>query len=114
MLAAAEFVRAACGMLYLLNRRHMPYYKWMLRGLEELPVLGQLRPALDYLLTGENDAAGQQTKAGVIEDISANVIGALKAQGLSTGDWDYLEPHAFAIMDTIENPEIRALHIMEG
>ena len=114
MLAAAEFVRAACGMLYLLNRRHMPYYKWMLRGLEELPLLGQLRPALDFLLIGENDAAGQQTKAGVIEDICAAVIRQLQAQGLSGGDWDYLEPHAFAIMDTIENPEIRALHIMEG
>ena len=114
MLAAAEFVRAACGMLYLLNRRHMPYYKWMLRGLEALPLLGQLRPALDFLLTGENDAAGQQTKAGVIEDICAAVIRELQVQGLSGGDWDYLEPHAFAIMDSIGNPEIRALHVMEG
>ena len=114
MLAAAEFVKAACGMLYLLNRRHMPYYKWMLRGLEELPLLGELRPALDYLLTGENDRDGQETKAGVIEDVCAAVIRQLKAQGLSGGNWDYLEPHAFAIMDRIENPEIRALHVMEG
>ncbi len=104
MLAAAEFVKAACGMIYLLNRRHMPYYKWMLRGLDELPLLGELRPALEYLLTGENDAAGQRTKQGVVEDLCAAVIRELRAQKLSNGDWDYLEPHAFAVMETIENP----------
>ena len=114
MLAAAEFVRAACGAIYLLNRAHMPYYKWMLRGLGRLERLGDMAPALEFLLTGENDPAGQKTKAGVIEDISARVIAELKAQGLSDGGWDYLEPHAFAILERIENPQIRALHIMEG
>ena len=114
MLAAAEFVRAACGLVYLLNRRHMPYYKWMLRGMEELPLLSQLRGALDYLLTGPNDPDGQRTKAGVIEDVCALCASELRRQGLSRGDWDYMEPHAFAIMDTIQNPEIRSLHIMEG
>lgn len=114
MLAMAEFVQAACGMIYLLNRRHMPYYKWMLRGLESLPLLGELRPALDFLLTGDNDEAGRQTKAGVVEDICAAVVRQLRAQDLTGGDWDYLEPHAFQIMGRIENPEIRALHVMEG
>ena len=114
MLAAAEFVRAACGMIYLLNRSHTPYYKWMLRGLSRLDRLGDMAPALEFLLTGENDAAGQKTKAGVIEDVSARVIAELKAQELSDGGWDYLEPHAFALMERIENPQIRALHVMEG
>ena len=114
MLAAAEFVKAACGAIYLLNRRHMPYYKWMLRGMDALPLLSDMRPALEFLLTGENDRAGQETKAGVIEDICAAVARQLNEQGLSDGRWDYLEPHAFAVMKQIKNPEIRALHIMEG
>lgn len=114
MLALSDFVRAACGMIYLLNRRHMPYYKWMLRGMDALPLLSDMRPALDYLLTGDNDEGGQETKQGVVEDICAAVIRELKAQGLSGGDWDYLEPHAFEIMGKIENQQIRALHVMEG
>ena len=114
VLALADFVRAACGMIYLLNRRHMPYYKWMLRGMDELALLAELRGALDYLLTGENDAAGRQTKAGVVEDICAAVIRELKNQGLTEGEGDYLEGHAFQIMAHIERREIRALHIMEG
>lgn len=114
MLAAAEFVKAACGMIYLLERRHMPYYKWMLRGLDSLGALGELRPALDFLLTGENDERGRITKSGVIEDVCAAVIRELRAQGLSRGGWDYLEPHAFEISERIEDAEIRALHVMEG
>ena len=111
MLELSDFVRAACGAIYLLERRHMPYTKWMLRGMESLPKLGHLRTALEFLLTGENDAALRQ---GVIEDVCATVARELRAQALSDGDWDYLEPHAFAVQRRIENPQLRALHVMEG
>ena len=114
MLALAEFVREGCGAIYLLNRAHMPYYKWALRGLEALPLLGEMREPLTFLLTADNDADGQRVKQGVVEDICANVIAELRAQGLSDGGWDFLEPHAFAVRERIENPEIRALHVMEG
>ena len=114
MLALSDFVRAAAGAIYLLNRRHAPYYKWLLRGMDALPLLSDMRPALDWLLTGENDADGRAVKQGVVEDVCAAVVRELKAQGLTDGDWDYLEPHAFAVMDRIENRQIRALHIMEG
>jgi hypothetical protein len=110
-LELSDFVRAACGAIYLLERRHMPYTKWMLRGMDKLPKLGNLRTALEFLLTGENDAALRQ---GVIEDVCATVAAELRAQGLSDGAWDYLEPHAFAVQGRIQNPEIRALHVMEG
>lgn len=110
-LELGDFVRAACGCIYLLEKRHMPYTKWMLRGMESLPKLGQLRPALEFLLTGENDPA---LRRGVIEDLCATVAAELRAQGLSDGTWDYLEPHAFAVQGRIENPEIRSLHVMEG
>lgn len=114
MLALAEFVRESCGAIYLLDRAHMPYYKWALRGLEPLPLLGEMREPLSFLLTAENDADGQRVKQGVVEDICARVIEELRAQGLSDGGWDFLEPHAFAVQERIGNPEIRALHVMEG
>ncbi len=114
MLALADFTRAAAGMIFLLNRRHMPYFKWMLRAMDDLPLLSDMRPALDYLLTGENDGSGRATKQGVVEDICAAVVRELKRQELTGGDWDYLEPHAFEIQRRIENQQIRALHIMEG
>ena len=110
-LELGDFVRAACGAIYLLEKRHMPYTKWMFRGMDALPKFGHLRTALEFLLTGENDPALRQ---GVIEDICATVSAELRAQELSDGSWDYLEPHAFAVQGRIQNPEIRALHVMEG
>ena len=101
-------------MIYLLNHAHMPYYKWMLRGMDRLTLLRDMRTPLEFLLTAENDAEGRRVKAGVVEDICAVVIGELRRQELSDGAWDYLEPHAFQIRERIEDPEIRALHLMEG
>lgn len=114
MLALGEFVRSSMLMIYLLNRRHMPYYKWAFRGMDALPRLSELRTALEYLLTGENDAAGRETKRGVVEDICAAVVRELSEQGLSCGTWDYMEAHGLDMQGHIKNPEIRALHVLEG
>lgn len=114
MLALTEFVKAASDMIYLLNRAHMPYYKWAFRGMEELSVLPDMRPALEFLLLGDNEEEGLRVKAGVVEDICAAAIRELQKQGLSHGSWDYMEPHAFEITEHIQNPQIRTLHIMEG
>ena len=114
MLAMGEFVSAACAAVYLLNRRHMPYYKWQLRGMAELETLGNLREALEFLLTGENDEQGRILKSAVVEDICASVVGELKKQHLTHGSWDYLEPHAFEIAEHIQSRELRSMHIMEG
>lgn len=105
-LAAAEFVRESLYMAFLLNREHMPYYKWALRALEELPILSELRPLLEDMLL--------HARADTAEEIAARVIAELKTQGLTHGNWDYLEPHAQAITERIENPDIAALHWMEG
>lgn len=113
MLAMAEFVNAACAAVFLLNRRHMPYYKWQFRAMESLPLLGSLKEALEFLLTGENDPSGQTLKAQVVEDVCAQTVGELRRQRLTCGSWDYLEPHAHDLMEHIENPQIRALHVME-
>ncbi len=105
-LAAGEFVRECLGMVFLLNRRHLPYYKWAFRAMRELPVLPELADALEGILASPSEDA--------IEAVSAAVIRELTAQGLTDGHWDYLEPHAYEVMERIENGEIASLHVMEG
>lgn len=112
MMALGEFVKSGCEMVFLLNRCHMPYYKWCFKAMESLPKLSNLKEALEFLLTGENDSQGQIIKKQVIEDICASIISELKTQGLSNGNWDYLEPHAFEIQESIEIPELKVMHIM--
>ena len=114
MLAVSSFVTAAADAIFLINRRHMPYYKWSLRALRELPRLSDMAEPLEFLLTGENGGEADALKQGVIEDICACVLRELRADALTQGGGDYLEEHAFAVQGRIENPAIRALHIMEG
>lgn len=114
MLALGEFVKAAGEMIYLLNKKHSPYYKWMFRGMDELDILGNMREPLEFLLLGDNDESGKITKSEVVEDICAAVIKELRNQKLTDGSWDYLEPHAFEIAERIEDRAIRAMHVMEG
>ena len=114
MLALGDFVRAAAETVFLLNRRHMPYYKWCFRALRELPTLGDLSEPLEFLLTGENGGEGDALKLQLVEDVCASVLRELAAQELCRGGADYLEGPAFEIQARIKNPEIRALHIMES
>lgn len=105
-LAADQFVRETLEMVFLLNRRHMPFYKWAFRALGELPRLGDQGGVLESLL--------KDPREDTIEAVSARVITELKAQGLTDGDWDYLEPHAYQVMARIRDPEIASMHVMEG
>ena len=105
-LAADEFVRESLGMLFLLNRRHMPYYKWVFRAAGQLERLLELRAPLEEIL--------REPTAERIEAVSAAVIAELRREGLSSGSWDYLEPHSYEIMRRIKDPQIAALHVMEG
>ena len=110
-LALTEFVRSSCSMIFLLNRRHEPYYKWVFRAMAELDKLSSLKDALEFLLLGENDS---RLKEGVIEDICASVIAEMRVQELTDSSSDYLEDHAFEAQERITSRSIRAMHIMEG
>ena len=110
-LALTEFVHSSCSMIFLLNRRHEPYYKWVFRAMAELDKLSSLKDALEFLLLGENDS---RLKEGVIEDICASVIAEMRVQELTDSSSDYLEDHAFEAQERITSRSIRAMHIMEG
>ena len=104
-LAMIEFADHAMSAVFLLNRKYRPFYKWAFRAAKELPKLSELIPTLEALL--------REPDEDTIERVSAAVIEELRAQGLTDGGWDFLEPHAYAVMRRIQNPEIAALHIME-
>ena len=110
-LALTEFVRSACSMVFLLNRAHAPYYKWIFRAMGRLERLSELKDALEFLLVGENDST---LKEGVVEDICAQIIQDLSRQELTDSSSDYLEAHAFEVQERIENRTLRAMHVMEG
>lgn len=112
MLALSEFVRNANEMIFLLNKRHCPYYKWALKAMKSLDILADMAEPLEFLLTADNE--NTNVKRAIIEDIALAVTKELKRQGLADCEDNYLEPYGFAIVKKIKNAELRNMHILVG
>lgn len=107
--ALAEFVKEAQALVFLLNRRYQPYYKWTHTALAELPILGgELAPLFQELVGGMD---GVET-ASLVERVCEMLISELKRQGLSDHPGTFLIDHGRCVQETIRDPDLRALHLM--
>ena len=112
MLALFEFVTNAIELAFLLNRKHCPYYKWALRSMDGLDKFAELKQPVEFLLTADNDKAGQSVKKAIVEDISLALANEINAQFDLGVEGGFLEPYAYAIQKRIKNSDIRNLHIV--
>ena len=111
-LAVGEFVRSTLSVLFLLNRRYQPYYKWVFRALRSLPDGPAFAALLEQLLTTGNRPAEAEEKQQIIEAVAGSVADLLRAQGLSDLDGSELERHAYTVNTAIRDGELRNLHIL--
>ena len=109
-LALNEFVQSCAEAVFLLERCHAPYYKWIFRAMRDLPRMSFLSAKLERLLTLSSDET--LLIELLIEEISADVINEMKVQGITKATCNYLESHAHSINDSIKDSEIRSLHII--
>lgn len=113
-LAVFEFVKHAISAIYLLNNKYEPFYKWAYRGLEKLPVLGHISDSLQALTQLDNSDENIDLKQTVIEDIASLFVTEFQNQNLTKAICTDLEKHAYSILDSISDPNLRNMHIMEG
>lgn len=111
-LAAFEFVNSATAVIFLLNNKYKPYYKWSFRALRALPRLSLEAEIMEMLLTTGNSPEQAEEKYYAIEGIAADIIDELAGQGLTKAICGDLEKHAYSVNDGIEDGEIRNLHIL--
>ncbi len=109
-LAVYEFVKHTLSAIYLLNNRYEPFYKWVFRGMKELSVLGDLGDVLQSLIEMGNGEAEAAVKHEVIEDVVRMI---LQNAELSTSEND-AEKAAYALLDTVQDSNLRNMHIMVG
>lgn len=109
-LAAAEFVTKGLEVLFILNKKYAPYYKWLFRAARELEIAGELTDDFEYVV----NAPQSEEKAERIERISAAIIAELKRQGYSSSRDSYLEAHAVSVNSLIRDKDLIGLHLMEG
>lgn len=111
-LAVCEFVKSALNVIFLLNKKYIPYYKWCFRALRDLPRMSELGEVLEYLISSGNDEFEIEKKSHIIEKVCGEIIEELRAQGLTKAMGEDIERHAYSVNDHISNAEIRNLHIL--
>lgn len=101
-----KFCEDVFSLVFLLNRRYMPFYKWASKAAGSLPVLGAfISQAVEKLLQEEKP----QKKEGYIETICARIIEALKGQGLSDSQSDFLLDHGPRVHSLIRDDSLKRL-----
>ena len=111
-LAAGEFVRHAIAVIFLLNERYLPYYKWQFRALRQLPLLAGEAETLELLLTTDNGREMARAKQDLMENLASAIIAALQDQNLTEAVCGDLEKHAYSVNDHISDPALRNAHIL--
>lgn len=111
-LAVGEFVNSALKVIFLLNKKYIPYYKWSFRALWELTVLSNLYDELEHLISSGNTQSEAVKKQEIIESVSACVSDELRVQALTKLATNELERQAYAVNDKIQDVNIRNLNVL--
>ncbi len=113
-LAVTEFVKSALNVIFLINKKYCPYYKWVFRALRELSVLSRLYDDLEYLISNPNDEENAERKMFIIEHICRDIFGEMRMQRLTNFNGNEAEGHAYSVNNNIKDNHIRNLHILYG
>ena len=102
-IAEAEFINESIYMIYLLNKKYMPFYKWMHKDMQFLPILGkEVHNLLNNLISIQNSE-----KPETAEKICGLIINELKIQEISENKSDFLLDHGPDIQRKISDESLR-------
>lgn len=109
-IALNTFIESTIHVIYLANKKYMPFYKWAYHGLKDFIVLKEVICLLPSLIElKDNDKLNN-----LIEQIAKLIVEYLNSTNLSTINDNFLENHVDSIINKISNDKIKRLHIMEG
>lgn len=115
-IALTEFVKEAMQIVYLLNKKYAPFYKWMHRGLKELAVCSEVGDMLALLYqvpdpaeawegAGPDDFLYQLNtgdgRVVVIEAVCNVLVQTLNEMGLSRVQDNFLQRHVGEVLGRI-------------
>jgi len=106
--AEVKFSADIMSLLFLLNRKYAPFYKWRHRAVRNLDILGE------FMFLKINELMGtdkHKTKISIIEHISAEIIKELQRQSLSDSKSDFLLDHCPSIHSGIKDEKLKARNI---
>lgn len=94
-LALSKFVEEAMHLVYLLNKKYTPFYKWMHRGLRELHVGAEIGDMLALLYQTQAEA----DRVLIIEAVCNVLVQILNEMGLSREQDNFLQNHVGEVLN---------------
>ncbi|MDD5525269.1 MAG: DUF4037 domain-containing protein [Smithella sp.] len=109
--AETKFCIDVISLIFLINRRYTPFYKWMSRALVELPRLGkEIFERIGLLI----QTADFHLKPEMVEDICSMIIAELKAEDLTDSSSTFLLDHGPIIQSKIKDEKLRERNVWIG
>ncbi len=126
-LALAEFIREIMHLVYLLNKRYAPFYKWLHRGMKELETCAEIGDMISLFYQVQDPQTAWEgvspqdylyhlnTNDGrvlIIEAICNIIVQELNAQGLSDLQDNFLQNHLSTVTEKIKDESIKSLQYL--
>lgn len=105
--AETECINEIINIIYLLNNRYTPFYKWSYKGLKELGILGnEISGLIEKIVVSQYD--DYKTKHAIIEEICGILIREMKKNKYISYDvrTNFMQDIATEIEKSIENAEL--------
>lgn len=109
--AETKFLETALSLVFLINKRYLPFYKWAHKAVRKLPILGQYsyQAISELVATSSTD-----DKEYLIENLAQKIIRQLKEMGLSHSNSDFLLDHGPLVQKHIRDEEIHRYSVWIG
>jgi hypothetical protein len=109
--AETKFCADVISLVFLLNRKFTPFYKWMHRAVKDLPILGLwAHGRIGDLIALSRPA----DKVDLIEAMCVGLIEELKRQGLTDHPGSFMADHGPEIVRRIGDERLRTLDVWIG
>ena len=106
--AETKFCADAISMVFLLNKKYTPFFKWMHRALGDLPIMGKwFHEKIQQMV----DAVDYDEKADLIEQMSVMIISELQSQNLSESNSLFLLDHGPLVQQKIKDDNLRKRNV---
>lgn len=109
--AVIKFCADYFSAIFLLNKQYMPFYKWVARAAENLPLLGRTSRERITRLVGETDPLDCQE---IIASLCADLVGALQAENWTDSNSDFLVDHGPEVQRRIRHSALRERDVWIG
>lgn len=106
-LALSEFMSVSMSLVYLLNHAYRPYYKWVHRGLLDLPILGQIAYEKMQRLSVLSLEKDSKEMEWIVEEFCVSCVEELKAQRLTSSSEAFLLAQGPEVLKRIQEPALR-------